>query len=355
MTHRENLLRCYRFERPAWIPISSGLPTLLWESYDPDDLEDLLVSHEILFPGYEPGSVTGEETRPDLVKGAAYTDGWGCVWETLYNGMVGQVTRGSLENWDSWTDFAPPDSEHTDGMYVLDWDTLATSSAKAKSDGMPVRFHLPHGHTFNRLCDLRGYENALVDMALGEERFEELVAVVRQFNVELLRRYVGLGPDVMGIPEDLGIQDRLAISPALFRRYIKPIYRTMIQVIHDAAGDAGNKILAHEHSDGYIMEIVDDLLEIGVDVINLQDLVNGIGEIAMTVKGRAAIDLDLDRQSITAFGSPADIDAHVRECVVKLGSEDGGLSLTYSPWPPTRIENIRAVFDSMERHCTAGA
>ena len=65
-----------------------------------------------------------------------------------------------------------------------------------------------------------------------------------------------------------------------------------------------------------------------------------------------AIDLDLDRQEITVKGSPRDVEHHVRECVEKLGSPEGGLSLCYQPWPPTPLENVRAVFDAMERFCT---
>jgi hypothetical protein len=83
----------------------------------------------------------------------------------------------------------------------------------------------------------------------------------------------------------------------------------------------------------------------------MQDLVNGIDNIAREVKGRVALDLDIDRQHITIDGSPRDIDDHIKECVLKLGSVEGGLSLCYQPWPPTPIENIKAVFDAMEKYC----
>ena len=46
----------------------------------------------------------------------------------------------------------------------------------------------------------------------------------------------------------------------------------------------------------------------GVDVLNLQDLVNGIDWIREHLAGRCCIELDVDRQKITPYGTPADID-----------------------------------------------
>ena len=55
--------------------------------------------------------------------------------------------------------------------------------------------------------------------------------------------------------------------------------------------------VVHMHSDGDIRELVDDLLEVGIDVINLQDLVNGIQWIEAHLKGRVCIDLDIEWDS----------------------------------------------------------
>ena len=75
-------------------------------------------------------------------------------------------------------------------------------------------------------------------------------------------------------------------------------------------------------------------------------------DIARHVKGRVAIDLDIGRQNVTVTGSPKDIDDLISEAVMKLGSPEGGLSMVYYPIPPTPIENIRAVYDALEKYCT---
>jgi uroporphyrinogen decarboxylase len=87
-------------------------------------------------------------------------------------------------------------------------------------------------------------------------------------------------------------------------------------------------------------------------VINLQDLVNGIDWIADRFAGQVCVDLDIDRQAVTRFGTPAQIDALIREEVEKLGSKHGGLMMIYGLYPGVAMENVRALMDAMTRYAT---
>ena len=93
-----------------------------------------------------------------------------------------------------------------------------------------------------------------------------------------------------------------------------------------------------------------DLVEVGVTDLNPQDLVNGLGTIARLVKGRAHITLDVDRQRITAFGTPDEIEAYIECCIRTLGSPEGGLSLIWGVYPVTPIENVEATVRAMEKY-----
>ncbi len=348
ISHRENSIRAWRFQRPAWIPVSSGFPAPCWDYYGPEALEDIHLSHPIIFPGYERGSIWPDHLPISAytIAGRRYTDPWGCIWETRVTGMVGAVVSHPVSSWDAFTGLRAPDPETSDGLLPLDWKKLAAGAAAARAAGHLVCFWLAHGHTFLRLQDLRGFENLLLDMADDEPRLPALIRMVEEFNAALVDRFLALGPDMIGIPEDLGSQAGPLISPSCFRKYVKPSYLRLTRPIKERG------VLVHEHSDGRILDLVDDLIEAGGDVLNLQDLVNGIDDIGRTVKGRVAIDLDIDRQEITVKGTPRDVESHVRECVEKLGSPEGGLSLSYQPWPPTPLANVRAVLDAMERYCT---
>ena len=79
-------------------------------------------------------------------------------------------------------------------------------------------------------------------------------------------------------------------------------------------------------------------IEGGVDVLNLQDLVNGVDWIGGKFLGKTCIDLDIDRQKVTVFGTPAEIDRLIRYEVESLSSPAGGLMLTYGWYPGTPLE-----------------
>jgi len=87
-----------------------------------------------------------------------------------------------------------------------------------------------------------------------------------------------------------------------------------------------------------------------VEVINLQDLVNGIDWIAEKFSSNTCVDLDIDRQNVTRFGTPDDIDALIREEVEKIGCKEGGLMMVAGIYPGIPLENIKALADAMERY-----
>jgi uroporphyrinogen-III decarboxylase len=145
-------------------------------------------------------------------------------------------------------------------------------------------------------------------------------------------------------PEDLGMQVGPMLSPQHFRTYIKPIYEHLMAPAHKAG------CLVHMHSDGDIRDLANELIGSGVDILNLQDLVNGIDWIAANLKGRICIDIDIDRQQITHFGSPEQIDNLIRQEVEKLGSPEGGLMMIYGLYPGVPLENVKAIMDAMERY-----
>ena len=104
------------------------------------------------------------------------------------------------------------------------------------------------------------------------------------------------------------------------------------------------------HSDGDLHMLLDDILSVGVDIINLQDLVNGIDWIKETLAGKRCIELDIDRQLVTVSGTPKDIDRLIRSEVKALGSKQGGLCMIYGLYPGTPIENAAMVMDAMEKY-----
>jgi hypothetical protein len=181
-------------------------------------------------------------------------------------------------------------------------------------------------------------------MADGEKRLRQLIEMVESFSAAIVQCYIESGVAMMRYPEDLGMQIGPMLSPEHFRTYIKPIYEHVMAPARKAG------CLIHMHSDGDIRVLADDLVAGGIDALNLQDIVNGIDWIAANLKGRLCIDLDIDRQQITRFGEPEQIDSLIRTEVQTLGSREGGLMMIYGLYPGVPVENARAVAGAMQRY-----
>jgi len=344
-TRRENILRAVRFERPETIPIQAHISTACWHHYPYEALAELMADHPLLFPDYErPAALQAPEPAPWRRAGAPYVDSWGCVWEIPEDGLTGAVNRHPLAGWEGWEEFEPPDPNTDSGWGPIDWSQIERSLDCARSEGRLVRGGLRHGHTFLTTIYLCGYEQVMLDMADGEPRLVRLIEMIEGFNQSIVKRYLDLGVEWMAFPEDLGMQRGPMLSPEHFRTYLRPVYERLMA----PALEAG--CIVHMHSDGDLRALVDDLILSGVQVINLQDLVNGIDWIRDRLKGRICIDLDIDRQRVTRFGTPVQIDALIRQEVAELGDRQGGLMLNSGIYPGIPLENIRALMDSLTRY-----
>jgi uroporphyrinogen decarboxylase len=343
-TVTDNTLRAICFERPEHIPMVFWINPACRHHYGADVLAELMEAHPLLFPQFSRQSEGVSEIAPWERAGTPYTDAWGCVWETTDDGITGTVTRHSLADWDALTRFVPPHPGRTNSMAPVDWARMADQARDIRARGEHYVGSLEHGHAFLRLSYLRGYESLLFDMMDGQPRLCQLIDTVTRFSEGIVRRYLDLGAAMICYPEDLGAQQGPLLSPSLFRSFIKPIYERLTAPAR-AAG-----CLIHMHSDGNIRDLVDDLLDCGIDALNLQDLVNDVDWIAANLKGRVCIDLDVDRQLVTRFGTPEEIDALLRREVETLGSREGGLMMIYGLYPGTPVENVQAVMDAMERY-----
>lgn len=345
MTNRETVLRAIRFERPDRIPMSFWINPSCWHHYPHEALFELMETHPLLFPDFRrPEGQYVPDIHPVARKGVPFTDDFGCIWETVDDGITGTVTGHPLADWQAFASYHFPDPAVCTGLGPIDWERTKTDVAAAKARGELTFGGLRHGHTFLQLCDLRGYQHLLYDMADEAPLLDALTERLEAFNAYQVDRYVEAGVDIMGYAEDLGMQKGPMLSPEQFRRYIKPSYQRLMKPAREKG------IIVHMHSDGDLHDLVDDLIDGGVEVINLQDLVNGIDWIADRFAGRICVELDIDRQAITFGGTAAQIDELIRTEVTRIGRREGGLMMIYGMYPGIPLENAKALMDAMERH-----
>ncbi len=280
-----------------------------------------------------------------------YTGGRTKIYEYQHNGMPCLIASGPDRfgitcDWSKFDGYKAPDVEKFSDRGPVDWEAAEARIREDREAGRLVEGGFPHGFYFLRMQYLRGFENLMIDIATDEPRLRELAEMVYRFNQYRVDRQLAAGVDMMGFAEDLGTQTSSMISPVDFKKWVVPYYKRLMKPCRDAG------VEVFLHCDGHIMEIMDDLIDCGVNFINPQDLVNGIDNLAKYVKGRIAIRLDIDRQKIVPFGTPAQIRELVEEEVRKLGSPRGGLSLSAGIYPPTPPENIEALCCAMDEFRT---
>jgi len=346
MNARENFLRAAEMSGPDWIPCSVWV-TSLWH-IKPEKIEDLILRHPTIFGKYEKGSINFDDFGIRR-KGNTVTDEWGCVWAFLVDGLQGQVVKHPLEDWENLKPYRPPDPLLLDNVpregyppSPGNFKEALKKNQKAKNEGRLAVGSLPHGFMFQRLYYLRGFSNLMKDFVEEPSELKTLIDMVVDYNLKLIHRWLDAGIDLLSCGDDLGMQDRLPIHPKVFRKYLVPAYKKMFTPVSE------REIHIRFHSDGHIMEIAEDLIETGVTILNIQDLVNGIDRIKRHLKGKVCLDVDIDRQKILPFGKPEDVKKHVHRIVSELNSPEGGLMITADLYPPTPLENIEALCQALE-------
>lgn len=345
ISERENWLRTVEFRYPAWIPCTMSLSPLTWHTHR-EKLEEVLLRYPLLFKNFRPGSVDYDRFAVVYREGEYYRDNWGCLWYNTMGGLEGQVVEHPLCDWDALKTYLPPDPLTQTERGVRDWGSIRQSIEEKKRAG---ELTLGDGERlFDRLYFLRGFENLMMDIATDDPHLPLLIEMLLEYETKLVRMWLELEVEVITFHTDIGTQNALMISPAKFRKYIKPLYKELFSMCRKAG--------AHVYlsSDGCLLDIVDDLIECGVSVHDPQFRANTLDGIVRAYKGRLCANVDLDRQMF-AFCKPEDIREQVRETVERMGAPEGGLMISGSIWDAnTPLENIDALCGALEDYCLKG-
>lgn len=172
---------------------------------------------------------------------------------------------------------------------------------------------------------LRGLDQFLMDLALQPEMAEYLLDKVVDFKLaywNMVLEKFGDRIDVVVESDDIGTQASLLMSPSMYRKFIKPRHKKIIDFIKTKSSA---KVFFH--SCGAIRPIIPDLIEIGVDILNPVQF-NLPGMDAKALKKDFGRDLvfwggGVDTQSILSAGTPLQVRENVRQQIEYL-AENGG-------------------------------
>jgi hypothetical protein len=277
---------------------------------------------------------TPPKTQGSQYEIGVYVDEWGSVFTNYQRGVIGEVKNPLIsgENWEDADKLRLPVE-----LLSVDKDVVnafCRSGDRFVMGGLNV-------NPFERMQWLRGSEQLYLDMALRSPGMFAVLNKVHAFNCELLTILAETEVDALSVFDDWGAQRSLLISPAMWVEMYKPLYKDYVQIAHSH----GKRLFMH--SDGYTLDIIPHLIEIGVDAANLQLFCIGLDQLR-PFRGKITFWGEIDRQYLLAR---ATVD-EVAQAVVAVKDTlwaNGGCIAQCEFGAGARPENVYKVFETWSR------
>ncbi len=199
---------------------------------------------------------------------------------------------------------------------------------------------------------LRGFEKLMMDLCDDPERVGRILDIPQEYHRVVCRRLVELGVDMVWLGDDLGAQSSMIMSPETWRAVLKPRFAALIAELKGM--NPALKIAYH--TDGFVEPVIDELVEIGIDVLHpVQPACMDPAALKRRFGDRLSFMGTVDEQHTLPFGSVDDVRREVEERIRTVG-RDGGLILgpTHHVQLDTPLENLLALVDAA-KHASQGA
>ncbi len=211
-------------------------------------------------------------------KNGVYVDEWGVKWR-ITGRWWDTAIEHPLTDLRVLSDYQFPNIVPR-GMYPLFKIIARIAQNKGKYTVAPNLVNM-----YERMRSLMGFEELMVAPYKQPDLLEELLDHLASMTIGVIEKYGNIGLfDAFMTWEDWGLQSRLQMRVETFKKFFKPRYRRIIDKTHE------NNMHFIWHSCGYILDLLPEMIDLGVDVIQLDQpklmghkkLINSIGgKIAM--------------------------------------------------------------------------
>lgn len=201
------------------------------------------------------------------------------------------------------------------------------------------------GVGFQHHVEMSSYDKIFYEL-LDDGWMKEYIARTREFFISYFNKLFLEADgmiDIIRADEDLGGQHNMMISPDMWRKWYKPLWKE----VFDICKNNGAKIWLH--SCGYCRPIVDDFIEIGVDILNpIPPYVKDSNPLDMkqTYGDRLCFDGGVDQMNIIVNGTPQQVHNEVKLRIEQMAQGGGYIvspSQVFSQDVP--LENAIAFFE----------
>lgn len=267
-----------------------------------------------------------------------YVCPYGITWRNIRNdtGHYTEIVKHPLADESKIDSYQMPKVE--DAVDVIE----ATKNAVAKYGAEKFIVGSCQCSVFEAAWYLRGLDTFMMDLAMEEDFVEPLLDKVMQYPLEMGLKFIELGVDMVWLGDDIATQRGMMISPAMWRKYLKPRYAKMFSEFKKA----NPNIKLCYHCCGNPWDVVPELIEIGLDVLNpIQPKAIDPLEFKKRFGKNITMYGTLDVQGVLPYGTPEDVRQEVKRLID--GCAEGGgfiLSPAHHVQSDTSVENIEAFY-----------
>lgn len=173
---------------------------------------------------------------------------------------------------------------------------------------------------FESAAHLRGLPEIMMDMLDNKDYANTLFDKVMQYPLKAGKKFIEMGADMIWTGDDVAMQSSMMISLGLWREFFKPRYAKMFEEYRKVRPD----IKICYHSDGNCEQILDDMIEIGLDVINpIQPLSMDPFHIKKRYGKKLAMFGGVDIQYTMPFGTVKELENEVKGLCEVCGNGGG--------------------------------
>lgn len=343
MQARERVLECLRKKRPDRIPYEFELTPKLMNEFCARTGADSVAEYydfdiRCVSPGPTRKNTDFQGFLPDLPDGTlvnewgvAHTPGSTYHFTKMVHPLASMQTVKELCEYP----FADWDADYR--LTHLEEQVANLHSAGYFVDGWA-------GHIFETGWYMRGLDNLLMDFHQNEEFANYLLDKITDMNANVAAQMAEADCDMIRFGDDVGTQKSLMMSPVMWRKFLKPRLAREIAAARDIKPD----IHIWYHSDGNIADIIEDLIEVGVDVLNpVQPECLDPLWVKKTYGDHLSLWGTIGTQTVMPFGTQDEVRSRIKRNIELLGY-NGGLVLapTHVLEPDVPWENIEAFIDA---------
>jgi uroporphyrinogen decarboxylase len=194
---------------------------------------------------------------------------------------------------------------------------------------------------------LRGLDTLLMDVVTENEIGIYIIDKFTDFYVEYFDAMIKASKgriDILRIADDLGMQDRLLISPDIFNKVFAPRIKKIVDMAHS------HDVKVMFHSCGAIYPLIPAVIDTGVDILDpIQTAAAEMlpEKLESDFGDKICFHGSIDTQYLLPQGSPEEVKARVWEMFETLGSRGGFiLSPSHILQTDVPIENIKSLYEA---------